>query len=194
MRKIVLTMVGVIAVTSVAGAQEAADLENLIKAMQAMQSAASNAPPVVDFRELKALLPATLSGYTREDVRGEKQTAMGFTISQAEAVYRRGESEITVTLSDNGGMGGMMAFTQAAWSATDFERETDTGFERTTQYGPYKAHEEYDHESRSGEIQILVGGRFMVTVRGSDTSFEDLQAAARAIDLAKLEALKPAPR
>lgn len=42
---------------------------------------------VVDFRELKALLPESLGDLKRTNAEGEKSGAMGFTVSKAEADY-----------------------------------------------------------------------------------------------------------
>ena len=42
---------------------------------------------VVDFRDLKALLPESLGDLKRANAEGEKSSAMGFTISKAEADY-----------------------------------------------------------------------------------------------------------
>lgn len=189
-----LTMIGLIGVgaSRTVAQQGDAGMAEFLKAMQAMSAAASNSAPVVDFRELKALLPESLEGYRRTHASGEKNTAMGMTISQAEGTYEKNSSRIEITISDNGGLGGMMAFAQAAWAASEIDRESDTGFERTTAYGPHKAREEYDTSDQQGEIEILVGGRFMVKVSGSNAPFADIQAAAKKVDLNKLAALKPA--
>lgn len=169
-----------------------ANMAEFMKAMQAMSSAASNSASVVDFRELKALLPESLDGFKRTNASGEKNTAMGMTIAQAEARYEQGDSSIEINITDNGGMGGLMAFAQAAWASSEIDRETDTGFERTTTYGSHKVREEFDTADQRGEIEILVGGRFMVKAAGQQVTFEVLQAAAKKVDLDKLAALKPA--
>ena len=168
------------------------DMAELMKAMQAMTAAASNSAPVVDFRALKALLPESLDGFTRTSATGEKNTAMGMTVSQAEGRYEQGDASIEINLSDNGGMGGLMSFAQAAWASSEIDRETDTGFERTTTYGSHKAREEYDNEDQRGTIEILAGGRFMVKATGYKVAWEALQSAVKKIDLDALAALKPA--
>jgi hypothetical protein len=177
---------------SVMAQQGDAGMADFMKAMQAMTAAASNSAPVVDFRELKALLPASLDGFQRTSASGEKNTAMGMTVSQAEGRYEQGDGYIEINITDNGGMGGFMAFAQAAWASSEIDRETDTGFERTTTYGSHKAREEYDNTDQRGEIEILVGNRFMVKASGSGIPFDVLQAAAKKVDLDKLAALKPA--
>ena len=167
------------------------DMNEFMKAMGAMMSGGSNAAPVVDFRELKALLPPDLPGLKRTGATGEKSTAMGMTVAYAEGTYSSDDSSVTVKISDNGGLGGLMAFAQTAWANSEIDRETETGFERTTTYGGCKAHEEYDSEGKSGTIEVLVAQRFMVEISGSDVPFETLQAAVEKIDLAKLATIKP---
>ena len=169
-----------------------AGMADFMKAMQAMTAASSNSAPVVDFRELKALLPESLDGFKRTNASGEKNTTMGMTVSQAEGTYEAGEGHIEINITDNGGMGGIMAFAQAAWASSEIDRETDTGFERTTSYGSHKAREEFDNEDQRGEIEILVASRFMVKVSGYKVTWDMLQAAAKKVNLDALAALKPA--
>ncbi len=167
-------------------------LEALFKAMGAAQQQSTPAA-LLDHRELKALLPAEVKGFKRVGASSERTGAMGMTVSRAEASYEGGQgARVEIEYSDLGGLGGLGAFAQAAWVSADLDRETDRGFERTTRYKEYKAHEEYDQQSRSGKLEVLVGGRLMVSVRGSKMNFEDIRAVMDQIDLGKLAALKPA--
>lgn len=188
---LIATLAPVLALAQPAGEQPA-NMEDMMKAMGALMSGGTNAAAVVDFRELKALLPAALDGMKRTNASGEKSGAMGMTVAFAEGTYEADAGgNITIKISDNGGMGGLMAFAQAGWAASEIDRESDTGFERTTTYGQNKAHEEYDNSGKSGKVEILVGGRFMVEVSGNDVTWEAIQAAAKKVDAAKLATLKP---
>ena len=172
--------------------QSPANMEDMMKAMGALMSGGTNAAAVVDFRELKALLPAEVEGMKRTNASGEKSGAMGMTVAYAEGTYESDAGGyIGIKISDNGGLGGLMAMAQAGWASSEIDRESDTGFERTTTYGEYKAHEEYDTANKSGKVDILVGGRFMVEVSGHNIAWEPIQAAAKKVDLAKLATLKP---
>lgn len=174
--------------------EEQAGMEDFMKAMGTMLSGATNsASAVVDFRELKALLPAELPGMKRTKASGEKSATMGMTVAFAEGTYEAEDNGyVELKISDMGGMGGLMAFAQAGWAMTEIDRETDTGFERTTTYNGSKAQEEYDNTGKSGSIKIMVGKRFMVEITGNQVAFDTLKAAAEKIDLKKLEGLKPA--
>jgi hypothetical protein len=172
--------------------QPPANMEDMMKAMGALMSGGTNAAAIVDFRELKELLPAALDGMKRTKASGEKSGAMGMTVAFAEGIYEADAGgKIHIKISDNAGMGGFMAFAQAGWAASEIDRESDTGFERTTTYGQNKAREEYDNRGKSGKVEILVGGRFMVEVSGNDIAWEAIQAAAKKVDTAKLATLKP---
>ena len=174
----------------VANAQQP-DLSALMGALNSMMGGATNQAPVevVDFRELRALLPEKIGTYTRTKSEGEKNSAMGMTLSQALGQYAADKAKLNVKLLDYGGTGvaSMMA---TAWTMSQIDRESDTGYERTTEINGNKALERYDTGANYGELQVLVAGRFLVEIEVRDGKPEDLRAAAEALDLAKLAALK----
>jgi hypothetical protein len=171
------------------------NMEELAKAMQAMMSAGTNAAALVDFRELKALLPAMLPKMKRTKASGEKSGAMGMAVAMAEGDYE-GEGEnggtVHIKITDMGGLGGMAMFAQAAWLQADVDRESDDGYEKTVKYGDFKALEKYNTPNKDGEIQIMVANRFMVEISGSDVDMAVLKDAVAKIDLKKRSTLKAA--
>lgn len=185
----------VIAVIGLMGAgaqaqQQNGDLGALMGAFGQMMSGATNAAvAVVDFRELKALLPADLPSMKRKSASGEKSSAMGMTVVYAEGRYESGDSTIEIKMSDYGGTG-MAAMMAAGWTMQEIDRETETGFERTTTIGGFKAKETYDSADKNGTTEVLVAGRFLVEVTGSGVKAEAIKAAVGKIDLSKLAALK----
>ena len=147
----------------------------------------------VDFRELKALLPEAIGDLKRSDASGEKTGAMGMTIAKAEAHYKGDKgARIHVTMTDFGAITGMMAMGVLGWMQLEIDKETETGYEKTTTIGGHKAHEKYDNKSQDGRIQVVVANRFMVEVRGNDMPMADIKGALAKIDLDKLTSLKPA--
>jgi hypothetical protein len=174
-------------------AQQQPNMDELMKAMGAIMGAGTNAAvAVVDFRELKALLPAELPGMKRTAASGEKNSAMGMTVAVAEGSYEGGDSSVNIKITDMGGTGTLMGMAAAGWAMSEIDKETDTGYERTTTIDGNKAHEEYDTDDKSGETQVLVGGRFLVEVDGNSVTPEQLKSAVSKIDLKKLAGLKPA--
>lgn len=172
-------------------AQQQPDMSALMGAMGAMFGGAANQTgtvEVVNFRDLKALLPDSIGSAKRKSAGGEKNSVMGFTISQAEGTYESGSAQTSIKFIDYGGTAIMGLL--GAWAMTDVDRETDTSYERTTKIKGFKALEKFDSSSKSGETQILVANRFMVEIEVNDGTEKDMQAAANAIDLKKLSELK----
>lgn len=144
----------------------------------------------VDFRELKALLPAEIAGMARGEASGEKGGMGGLNVSSAEANYRAaGEGSVDLKLVDMGGAG-LAAMGLAAWSMVEMDKETENGHERTGKLDGRPFHEQYDSKRRSGEFALLVGQRFLVEAQGHGVDAETLKQAVKAVDIGKLEAMK----
>ena len=145
----------------------------------------------VDFRELKNLLPEDLSGMKRTSSEGQTSGAMGFTVSNAEARYESEEgSNIKVSITDMGAVAGVAAMATYAWALAEIDRETESGYERTMTMGGHRGYEKYDRESKSGEMSLLVAGRFVVEVEGYAVSVDALKDALGKVDVGKLEGMK----
>lgn len=164
-------------------------------AMAAMGAAMGNANgkaiETVDFRELKALLPESLPGMARGEATGEKTAAMGMQISTAQGRYRSAEgSSISLKIADIGSMTGLAGMATYAWAATEYDRETGSGYEKTTTFEGRKAQEKYNTSSRSGELSVMVAGRFVVEADGNNVDMDAIKAALKQVDLGKLENMK----
>lgn len=169
--------------------------QGMTEALKGLGDAANSGVKVepVDFRELKALLPATIGAMAREGAEGEKVAAMGVHVSEAHANYTSaGGGSITVKISDLGNVSGLVGMATMAWAFADVDKETETGYEKTTTFNGHKAYERYDNQGRSGELNILVEKRFVVTIEGSDVDMSTLHEAARSIDIVKLASMKNA--
>lgn len=145
----------------------------------------------VDFRELKDLLPQKATGLERTEATGEKNGAMGFTISRAEARYKNeADASVHIEIFDTGGIAGVATMALAAWTMADIDKETTTGYEKTTTLEGYKGYEKYDNQSKSGELNVLVADRFVVNVSGNNLSVDELKSVLAEIDLKTLADLK----
>ena len=159
----------------------------------ALGTANANASKVetVDFRELKALLPESLRGMKRTTATGEKHGAMGIQISTAEGRYASDDgNSVTVTIADIGSVTGLAGLATYAWASTEIDRDSDGGYEKTTMFKGFKAFEKYDRQSRSGELSVLVGGRFVVGAEGNGIDMDALKSALGNVDLRKLDRMK----
>jgi hypothetical protein len=153
---------------------------------------AGKATDAVDFRVLKELLPEEINGMPRTSSDGEKNSAMGFTMSRAEARYETQgtNASIRIEISDAGAMTGMAAMAAFAWASMDVDKESETGYEKTTTIKGYRGYEKFDRQTNFAELSILVGGRFMVELEGNEIGVDGLKAALDKIDLGKLEGMK----
>lgn len=168
--------------------------EGVGEAMKKMGEAMTSGKKVepVDFRLLKSLLPESLPGMKRTSASGEKNAAMGINISKAEAEYQaEGEKgRIDLNITDMGSMSGITAMAAFGWAMAEIDRETESGYEKTSTYGGFKAFEKYDKNNQDGEMQVLVGNRFSVEAKGYEVTMDQVKAALGKIDLAKLDGMK----
>jgi hypothetical protein len=136
-------------------------------------------------------LPEALPGFKRTEAKGEKAGAMGMVVSQASADYSGEDgAHLDIKMLDIGNLAGPLGLGLAGWASVEIDRETETGYERSTVLGGNKAFEKYDTRSKHGEVKVLVGNRFIVEVRGRNVKVDDIKAAVGKLDLAKLAALK----
>lgn len=170
-----------------------ANVGDAMSALGAAMGAANGGKKVetVDYKVLKDMLPADLAGMKRSEATGEKSSAMGMTISNAEGRYRNDAgSSMTVKVTDIGSMAGLAGMAMYAWASTDIDRETETGYEKTSTFNGFKSHEQYDKSSKSGELTTMVGGRFAVEVSGNQVEMDQIKDAMSKLDLKKLESMK----
>jgi hypothetical protein len=120
---------------------------------------------------------------------GERMTSP-FPFSQTEATYSKGDSRIEVKVVDSG-------FAQmliAPWSmmlASGYSRETSDGYEKAVTVNGQPAFEKWDSGSRNGELNILVGKRFLVSVEGDELAdTKVLHDVAGKMDFGKFASLK----
>jgi hypothetical protein len=144
----------------------------------------------VDFRVLKELLPESLAGMKRVSSEGSRTNVVGIASSKAEAVYEDGKGgRMAFEITDVGTLTGVtaMAF---AWVNIEIDKEGDSGYERTTTVSGRKAYERYNKATRSGELDVIVAGRFIVGAKASGVEMKAFKEAMAKLDLAKLDALK----
>jgi hypothetical protein len=148
---------------------------------------------IIDFHELKAMLPASLPGMQRTEASGQGGEAMGVKSSNATGRYTNGAGgSIRIEITDLGSMAGLAAL--AGKADANMEKETSTGYERTRKVDGQLTHERYDRSAKSGAVGVLVANRFSVTVEGSGVEAAALNDALKAIDLSSLAAMNTAKR
>ncbi|HEY5559439.1 MAG TPA: Yip1 family protein [Steroidobacteraceae bacterium] len=139
--------------------------------------------------QIKSFLPETLAGLPRTDLSAERNAALGFEVSEANATYSDGaERTLRLKVNDTGGAKGLLAL--ANWAGVEQEREWSGGYERDHLVDGNMVHERWDAASGIGEYGLIVGRRFSVEISGNAAGMEELKAALGAgVDIARLEAL-----
>lgn len=141
---------------------------------------------IINFRELKKLMPESISGMNRTSAEGQTTGFGGMKVSVAEAEYREGNQRLDLTITDTGGLGAAL-MGMAFWSNLEVDKETDNGFERTTEINGNKAYMKYDRKSEKSEIAVIYNNRFLVVADGRGIDFDDLQEIVEDLDVDDLE-------
>jgi hypothetical protein len=131
--------------------------------------------------QLEAFLPTPIPGWKAEDA---KSSSMGSAMFgggvTAERSYVKGGSRVNVKIiTDSPMMQGMMMMFSNPMMAT-----SDGG--KLEKINGEKAIVKYSNENKDGNINIVVAGRFLITVDGNDVVRQDLIAFAQGIDFKKL--------
>ena len=168
------------------------DMQQAGEAMKQMGAALTGSMKVepVDFRTLKELLPESIAGLKRTAAEGSRTSVVGIASSKAEATYEDGKGgRIALEITDVGTLSGVtaMAF---AWVNVEIDKEGTSGYERTTTVAGRKAYERYDTASRTGELDVIVAGRFIVGAKATGVEMKVFKEAVAKLDLEKLDALK----
>ena len=180
------------ATESAAGAAGSADLGKALGGMAAALSQASGGDgKVVDpvtFQALQTLLPK-VSGWEMGEPEGERMTAP-MPYSQTEAKYTKGDAQVDVKIVDTG----FAQMLVAPWSmmmAMGYSKESSSGYEKATSYANQPGFEKWEKREKHGELNLLVGKRFLLTLEGNDIpDTKVLQEFASQMDFGKLAALK----
>jgi len=144
---------------------------------------------VVPAADLKALLPESIGGLKRESFEAQSGGAMGFTGSTARAVYRGGEQQISLSISDTGGMAGLMAL--AGWANMTTDRETDREVEKIYKQGSRTVREEFRKDGSRSEYMVILPNGLLVQADGDRVPLDQVKKAVVGVGLAKLEAIQP---
>jgi hypothetical protein len=177
-------------ITTPAGSVDLGKLEEAGKKLEESTKAMQNGQgkPAIATDVLQALMPAALpGGLTRTSIESASAGAAGMGGSNVEARYGSGDTEIRLSITDLGAMGGLAAMGSAF--NVQSSKETATSYEKVGKVDGRMTTEKYDSTDRRGGYGTLVGDRIMVQAEGNAPSIDALKAAVAAVDLSKVEAL-----
>ena len=182
--------------TTKGGQDVGAAMGEAMKALGAMAGAAggvvgSGSFEPIDFRKLKEALPKELAGFEKGESSGAKNNAFGIAVSEAKQSFRTadGSKSVRFEITDPGSLAGPFALANM-WMNIDIDRETSTGYEKTSTVSGRKLHEKWNKSSKHAEVQMVVGNRFMIEVDAQGVDMNDVKALISKIDVAKLESMR----
>jgi hypothetical protein len=166
-----------------------AQMGSAVKEMGSAFSEGTRVEPV-DFRELAKLLPETIGALKKVANEGAKRNVVGVASSQAQATYENGKGgRLVLELTDAGSMTGLASMA-LAWVNVDIDKEGSDGYEKTTNVAGRKAYERYSKPRRTGELDVIVAGRFIVSAKATGLDMAAFKDAIGKLDLDKLEAMR----
>ena len=174
------------------GQEVGAAVGDMMKALGGLAGAAGAASfEAIDFRKLKEALPQALEGFEKGKSSGEKNNAFGIAVSEAKQSFRTadGTKRVRFEITDPGSLSGPFALAQL-WMNVEIDKETSSGYEKTSTVGGRKQHEKWSKDSKHGSVKMIVGNRFMVDVDGQGLDMEQVKLLVGKIDIAKLESMK----
>lgn len=165
--------------------ERASGLESITAGLKTMANQPSD--PVA-FRELQGLFP-DLEGWTKARPTGE-QVSIGIKMSRAGVRYQRGDASMEMEITDSSLNQAMIA-PLAMMLATGYEKESTRGFERSTKVGGQAGWEKWDSEEKGGELNAVVGKRFIVKIAASNVDdLTPLHLLADSANLARLAEMR----
>jgi hypothetical protein len=76
------------------------------------------------------------------------------------------------------------------WLNIEVDKESSDGYEKTSTVAGRRVHEKWSKGSKRGEVQTVVGKRFLVEVESKGLEMNEVKALVNQLDLAKLESLR----
>ncbi len=149
--------------------------------------------PLVNWRQLIGFLPDTLGGFEATAKAKGSTTKVapvaGAGGTEVRRRYKRGAEQADVTIMDTMvGPGLLATFNVAA----GFEEDSSDGYNKGAKIGGQPARVEWKEGSKRSVATVLVGGRFIVTVKVRSAASHDAAAKlAEALDLAAIAAVSP---
>ena len=184
-QKLAIFMAGGWAIFAFGQQQQQPNFGELLQSiMQNAGNQQTRATSLISHKELKAALPEELPDMKRVSRSSEKSGAFGISIASAEATYRADSgATITIKVTDTGGMGGLGAMAQVGFAMSEIDRETETGYERSTTYKEYKTMEKYDSRYEKGSIVVMAENRLNIDINGNKVEMEQVKGALDVLDL-----------
>ena len=170
-------------------AQKSGDTAAAGKAMGEVMGAMTGASGVpIASADLKTMLPESVGDLKRTGIEASSGQAMGISGSTAKATYAEGDRQLTLSITDSGGLAGLA--TMAGWANMTMDKETDGKVEKVYKDGTRTVHEEYQKDGSHGEVTLLLANGVIVEADGSRVDIATLKKTLAGLDLGRIEAMK----
>ncbi|MBF6597378.1 MAG: hypothetical protein ITF98_04035 [Fermentimonas sp.] len=139
--------------------------------------------------ELKAMFPETLAGLKRSSFSVGETQMMGMGSGQATYSDDDGKTVALSIMDGAGETGSSMVAMYAITLAMETEQQTENGYTKTTKFNGNRAtvsENKYDDNVNS-EITTLVSDRYLVSLKGSGLSLNELEKFYNEINLKSLK-------
>ncbi|MEJ0060064.1 MAG: Yip1 family protein [Terricaulis sp.] len=169
------------------GSIDVGQLERAAQEAQQAYTENGNVKPV-DLAQLQALLPDSLpGGFARTSISSSSAGAAMAGASQAEAVYQRGQSSITLSVMQMGGMGALASMAGAM--GVQGNHEDANGYSRIRTENGRTVTEELNRASATAEYAVIGRNGVAVSASGQSVTLDDVRAAVNALGVERAEAL-----
>jgi len=138
--------------------------------------------------DLKTMLPESVGDLKRTGIEASSGEAMGIAGSSAKATYANGDRNLTLSITDTGGLAGLAAM--AGWANMTVDKETDGKVEKVYKDGARTVHEEYLKDGSHGELTVILANGVIVDADGNRVDVDTLKKILAGLDLARIEAMK----
>lgn len=155
--------------------------------LQSIQAELEKMKPVdaVSYTELLPFLPEPPSGWEGSKPKGQSNQMGDMKFSEAERDYTMGEKRMEVKITD-------WAFRQALYAPfflmASFSQESTEGYNKGIKINDDPGREEYKNDSKNGDLSVLVGKRFLVSIKGNGIEAAELRQWWDRIDTKGLRA------
>ena len=148
-------------------------LKQLEKALDDVQDGEKKPP--VDKEKLKALFPDNIKDMKRVSREVQSGNMVGVSGVHANAKYRGEDGRLELSVVDGGGLGSTLLDIAGKNLNLEIDKETEHGYERTTEIDGHRALEKYNAQTKRGEITIFAFKQFVVSVKGKGLDMKEIK-------------------
>lgn len=155
--------------------------------LQSMQAEMEKMKPVdaLHFNDLLPFLPEPPSGWEGSKPKGQSNQMGEWKFSEVERDYTMGDKHMEVKIVD-------WAFRRELYAPfflmASFSQESTDGYNKGIKINDDPGREEYKNDSKNGDLSVLLGKRFLVSVKGGPIEAAELRQWWDRIDTKGLRA------